>query len=71
MYQDWEYPGQNVPCIYIAHKDHKNTIQVYSVTVITHVITLEGGGDISAYYTGILIIASLTAVSYSQSYAIK
>ena len=24
-------------CMYISHKDHNNTIQVYSVTVMTHV----------------------------------
>ena len=30
-------------CMLIAHKDHNNTIQVYSVTVMTHVIALEDG----------------------------
>ena len=27
----------------ISHKDHKNSIQVYSVNVMPHVITLEAG----------------------------
>ena len=27
----------------ISHKDHNNTIQVYSVTVMTHVKALEAG----------------------------
>ena len=27
----------------ITHKDHNNTMQVYSVTVMTHVIALEAG----------------------------
>ena len=27
----------------ISHKDHTNTIQVYSVTVMTHVKALEAG----------------------------
>ena len=30
-------------CMLISHKGHNNTIQVYSVTVITHVIALEAG----------------------------
>ena len=29
------------PYMLIAHNDHNNTIQVYSVTVMTHVIALE------------------------------
>ena len=29
--------------MYIAHKGHNNTIQVYSVTVMTHVIALHPG----------------------------
>ena len=43
----------------ISHKGHNDTIQVYSVTVMTHVIALEAGqssnGDILAYYTGTII----------------
>ena len=30
-------------CMLISHKGHNNTIQVYSVTVMTHVIALEAG----------------------------
>ena len=30
-------------CMLIAHNDHNNTIQVYSRTVMTHVIALEAG----------------------------
>ena len=29
------------PYMLIIHKDHKNTIQIYSVTVMTHVISLD------------------------------
>ena len=31
------------PCVLITHKFHKTNIQVYSVTVMTHVIALEAG----------------------------
>ena len=31
------------PAMLIAHRDHTNTVQVYSVTVVTHAIALEGG----------------------------
>ena len=30
-------------CMLIAHKDHNNIMQVYSVTVITHTIALGAG----------------------------
>ena len=40
VYYDWsEWP----PFMLIAHKDHNNTIQVYSVTVMTHAIALDAG----------------------------
>ena len=31
------------PCMLTAHNDHGNTIQAYSVTVMTDVIALEAG----------------------------
>ena len=37
-----ESPGQNVR-LYISHKGHNNTIHVYSVTVMTHVMALHAG----------------------------
>ena len=30
-------------CMLFAHKGHNNTIQIYSVTVMIHVIALEAG----------------------------
>ena len=30
-------------CMLISHKGHNNTIQVYSVTVMTHVKALQAG----------------------------
>ena len=30
-------------CTYIAHRDHKNTIRMYFVTVETHVIAMKAG----------------------------
>ena len=30
-------------CMLISHKGHNNTIQVYSVTVMSHVIALQDG----------------------------
>ena len=38
-----ESRSQNTPCMLIAHKDNKNTIHVYLVTAMTHVIALEAG----------------------------
>ena len=38
-----ESRSQNTPSMLIAHKDNKNTIQVYLVTAMTHVIALEAG----------------------------
>ena len=31
------------PCMLIPHEDNKNTMQVYLVTVMTHVIALQAG----------------------------
>ena len=31
------------PCVLLGHKGHNNTIQVYSVTVMTYAIALEAG----------------------------
>ena len=36
-----ESHSQNTPCMLIAQKDNRNTIQVYLVTAMTHVIALE------------------------------
>ena len=30
-------------CVYIAHEDNNNTIQVYSGTTMTHVIAFDAG----------------------------
>ena len=43
---DWESHCQNVPCMLIAYKDHTNTIQVYSVTAMTHNLLNFGGRTI-------------------------
>ena len=47
----------------IPHKGHTDTIQVYSVTVMTHVKALQAGhssqGDIWAYYTGTCYVIGL------------
>ena len=45
-YSRTEYRSQNTPCMFSAHKDNshnRNTIQVYLVTAMTHVISLEAG----------------------------
>ena len=42
--------------MYITHKGHNNTKQIYSVTAMTHVIALEGGqsslGHLSLLHRG-------------------
>ena len=42
-YSRTESRSQNTPCMFSAHKDNRNTIQVYLVTAMTHVIVLEAG----------------------------
>ena len=42
-YHRTESRSQNTPCMLIAHKDNRNTIQGYLVTAVTHVIALEAG----------------------------
>ena len=39
-------PVRMSACLLIAHKDHNNTIQVYSVIVMTHAMALEAGQSI-------------------------
>ena len=45
-----KYPRLDLSaCMYITHNGHNNTIQVYSGTVMTHVIALEDGQSSPAY----------------------
>ena len=44
------------PCMLIAHKDHNNTIHVYSVTVMTHVIALQAGLSSQSIFEPILSV---------------
>ena len=38
------------PCMLFGHNGHNNTIQVYSVTVMTHVIALDAGQSIQGTF---------------------
>ena len=48
MCNRFKYPRLDCPpaCMQIALKGHNNTKQVYSVTVMTHVIAMEEGQSI-------------------------
>ena len=50
----------------ISHKGHNNTIQVYSVTVMTNVIALEDGKSSQGTYEPITPVCTMNAPMTSQ-----
>ena len=66
-YSRTESRSQNTPCMLIAHKDNRNTIQVYLVTAMTHVIALEAGQSSQGALKPITPVQLITnIVIYSQ-----
>ena len=55
------YIGQT-PCMFSAHKDNRNTIQVYLVTAMTHVIALEAGQSSQGALKPITLVQLITNI---------